>query len=31
VPQYRRAYTVHVIARNTNGAIDERLVPIVIR
>jgi hypothetical protein len=31
VPQYRRAYVLHVIARNTNGVTDERLIPIQIR
>ena len=31
IPQYRRAYVLHVIARNTRGDTDERLVPIVIR
>lgn len=31
IPQYRRAYVLHVIARNTGGAVDERLVPITIR
>ncbi|HEY1429423.1 MAG TPA: hypothetical protein VGF18_07605 [Candidatus Tumulicola sp.] len=30
VPQYRRPYVLHVIARNTAGASDELLVPIVI-
>jgi hypothetical protein len=30
VPQYRRRYVLHVIARNTAGASDELLVPIVI-
>ena len=31
VPQYRRAYTLRLIARNTAGAADERVVPITIR
>jgi hypothetical protein len=31
VPQYRRSYVLHVIARNTAGVIDERSIPIVIR
>lgn len=31
IPQYRRPYVLHVIARNTRGGADERLVPIVIR
>ncbi|MGB8910417.1 MAG: hypothetical protein WCC84_16865 [Candidatus Cybelea sp.] len=31
IPQYRRTYVLHVIARNTRGDTDERLVPIVIR
>jgi hypothetical protein len=31
IPQYRRAYLLHVIARNTGGSVAERLVPITIR
>lgn len=31
IPQYRRAYVLHVIARNTRGDTDERRVPIIIR
>jgi hypothetical protein len=31
VPQYKRAYTLHVIARNAAGTQDVRLVPIVLR
>jgi hypothetical protein len=31
VPQYRRAYTLHVIARNTAGQTDEWLIPIHIQ
>ena len=31
IPQYRRAYALHILARNTRGDIDERVVPIVIR
>lgn len=31
VPQYRRAYTLQIIARNTPGNTAERFVPIVIR
>jgi hypothetical protein len=31
IPQYRRAYVLHVIARNTRGLTEERLVPILIR
>jgi hypothetical protein len=31
VPQYRRTYTLHVIARNARGEADEWLVPIAIR
>jgi hypothetical protein len=31
VPQYRRSYVLHVIARNAGGVVDERLIPIVIR
>ena len=31
VPQYRRAYTLQIIARNTPGNTEERFVPIVIR
>ncbi|HEY1882248.1 MAG TPA: hypothetical protein VGG51_04315 [Candidatus Cybelea sp.] len=31
IPQYRRAYTLHIIARNTRGDTDERVVPILIR
>jgi hypothetical protein len=31
IPQYRRAYTLEVIARNARGDEDERLVPIAIR
>ncbi|MFY9739868.1 MAG: hypothetical protein WAK11_12590 [Candidatus Cybelea sp.] len=31
IPQYRRAYTLEVIARNTRGDSDKRFVPIVIR
>ncbi|HEY3676465.1 MAG TPA: hypothetical protein VGK84_10790 [Candidatus Tumulicola sp.] len=31
VPQYRRPYVLHVIARNTAGVMDERSIPIVIR
>lgn len=31
VPQYRRRYTLRVIARNTAGERDEWLVPIAIR
>jgi hypothetical protein len=30
VPQYKRAYTLHVIARNAAGAQDVRLIPIVL-
>jgi hypothetical protein len=28
VPQYKRGYTLHVIARNAPGDRDERLIPI---
>lgn len=31
VPQYKRGYTLHVIARNAAGAQDVRLIPIVLR
>lgn len=31
VPQYKRAYTLRVIARNTAGAQDERVIPIRLR
>lgn len=31
VPQYKRRYLLHVIARNAAGAADVRLVPIVLR
>ena len=31
IPQYRRAYTLQIIARNTRGDTDARFVPIVIR
>jgi hypothetical protein len=31
VPQYRRAYTLQIIARNTPGNTEERFVPIFIR
>jgi hypothetical protein len=31
VPQYKRAYTLHVIARNAAGVQDVRLIPIVLR
>lgn len=31
IPQYRRAYTLHLIARNTRGEADECLIPIAIR
>jgi hypothetical protein len=31
IPQYHRAYTLEVIARNARGDEDERLVPIAIR
>ncbi|HTC30144.1 MAG TPA: hypothetical protein VK702_05410 [Candidatus Acidoferrum sp.] len=30
VPQYKRAYSLHVIARNAAGAQDVRLIPIVL-
>lgn len=31
IPQYRRAYLLHVIARNSDGHVEQRLVPITIR
>jgi hypothetical protein len=31
IPQYRRRYVLHLIARNTQGEADECLVPITIR
>lgn len=31
VPQYKRPYTLQVIARNAAGAQDARLIPIVLR
>jgi hypothetical protein len=31
ISQYRRAYALHIIARNTCGDVDEWVVPIVIR
>jgi hypothetical protein len=31
VPYYKRPYTLHVIARNTAGDRDERLIPIEFR
>ncbi len=31
VPQYKRAYTLRVIARNTSGVQDVRLIPILLR
>ncbi len=31
VPQYKRAYTLHVIARNAAGVQDVRLIPITLR
>jgi hypothetical protein len=31
IPQYRRAYLLHVIARNAAGDVEERLIPITIR
>ncbi len=31
VPQYKRGYTLQVIARNAAGAQDARLIPIVLR
>jgi hypothetical protein len=30
VPQYKRAYTLHVIARNAAGVQDVRLIPILL-
>ena len=30
VPQYKRPYTLQVIARNTAGVADARLIPIVL-
>lgn len=30
VPQYKRAYTLHVIARNAAGMEDARLIPITL-
>ena len=31
VPQYKRPYTLQVIARNAAGTQDARLIPIVLR
>jgi hypothetical protein len=31
VPQYKRPYTLQIIARNTAGVTDARLIPIVLR
>ena len=31
IPQYRRGYVLHIIARNTRGESDQYLIPITIR
>jgi len=31
VPNYKRAYTLHVVARNTRGDMDVREIPITLR
>jgi hypothetical protein len=30
IPQYRRSYVLHLVARNTGGDATERLVPVTI-